>query len=268
MLAVVGSGVGAGASAIARNPAVAGATMAFLVALSYVSANALWYQPYFHEGAFFMTREARSESAAQQAPAPVPRPRPAEPNAAPEPDRSQTTGAVTVPDKPRAEPAPSSISRVQTVLADLDLYDGPVDGLMGPQTHAAIKDYQRVVGLETSGRIDDALLRQLGLIEARKQAAPEPTPRPERADAVSDVIQTASTATVRQSATGGASDGAVKQVQAGLRAFGNDGIEADGVMGADTRAAIREFQSLFGLPVTGEPDAALLAKMKEIGLTN
>ena len=34
------------------------------------------------------------------------------------------------------------------------------------------------------------------------------------------------------------------------------------------RAAIREFQSLFGLPVTGEPDEKLYAKMREIGLTN
>ena len=38
-------------------------------------------------------------------------------------------------------------------------------------------------------------------------------------------------------------------------------------MGGATRRAIEEFQSLFGLPVTGEPDPTLLAKMAEIGLT-
>jgi peptidoglycan hydrolase-like protein with peptidoglycan-binding domain len=53
-----------------------------------------------------------------------------------------------------------------------------------------------------------------------------------------------------------------------LKAFGNDGMEVDGVMGSKTKSAIREFQSLFGLPVTGEPDEALYAKMREIGLTN
>ena len=58
------------------------------------------------------------------------------------------------------------------------------------------------------------------------------------------------------------------KIQAGLKAFGNDGIEIDGVIGARTKAAIREFQALFGLPETGEPDPAVYAKMREIGLTN
>ena len=40
-----------------RNPALAGGATAFLVALSFVSANALWYQPYAHSGAFFATRD-------------------------------------------------------------------------------------------------------------------------------------------------------------------------------------------------------------------
>ncbi len=43
---------------------------------------------------------------------------------------------------------------------------------------------------------------------------------------------------------------------------------ADGVVGARTKAAIKEFQSLFGLPATGEPDEAVYVKMREIGLTN
>jgi peptidoglycan hydrolase-like protein with peptidoglycan-binding domain len=68
------------------------------------------------------------------------------------------------------------------------------------------------------------------------------------------------------SAQGG--DSRIVKIQAGLKAFGNDGIELDGVVGARTTAAIREFQSLFGLPETGAPDEAVYAKMREIGLTN
>jgi peptidoglycan hydrolase-like protein with peptidoglycan-binding domain len=60
----------------------------------------------------------------------------------------------------------------------------------------------------------------------------------------------------------------IARIQAGLRAFGNDGIDIDGVNGSRTRSAVKEFQSLFGLPETGEPDEATYAKMKEIGLTN
>ena len=61
-------------------------------------------------------------------------------------------------------------------------------------------------------------------------------------------------------------DERIAKVQAGLKEFGNDAIEIDGVMGARTEAAIREFQSLFGLAETGEADQAVYAKMKEIGL--
>ena len=57
-------------------------------------------------------------------------------------------------------------------------------------------------------------------------------------------------------------------VRPSARAFGNDDMEVDGILGARTRAAINEFQALFGLPETGEPDEAVYAKMREIGLTN
>jgi peptidoglycan hydrolase-like protein with peptidoglycan-binding domain len=40
------------------------------------------------------------------------------------------------------------------------------------------------------------------------------------------------------------------------------------MVGTKTRNAIKEFQSLFGLAVTGEPDEELYAKMREIGLTS
>ena len=60
----------------------------------------------------------------------------------------------------------------------------------------------------------------------------------------------------------------IGKIQAGLKAFGNEGIEADGRMGTKTRAGIKEFQALFGLPETGEPDEAVYVKMREIGLTD
>ncbi|RWF30335.1 MAG: peptidoglycan-binding protein, partial [Mesorhizobium sp.] len=41
---------------ISRNPVLVGGSTAFLVTLFYVSANALWYQPFPHAGAFFATR--------------------------------------------------------------------------------------------------------------------------------------------------------------------------------------------------------------------
>lgn len=243
---------------IARNPAIAGGTTAFLVSLCFVSANALWYQPHFYDGAFFATRHMAKAGATHATPAVI------RPSARPEPqpDR-EITGAVQTSPSLRVEREGAGsegnikLQGVQSALADLGLYGGTVDGLNGPQTKSAIANYQRILGIEASGEVDENLLRHLGLDEAAQ--VPPPTPRPTKVAAVASAPDT-DRASVGKSET--------KKIQAGLKAFGNDGIEVDGVAGADTHAALREFQSLFGLPVTGEPNGQVLAKMKDIGLVN
>lgn len=229
-------------TAIVRNPILVGGTTAFLVALSYVSANALWYQPHFHAGAFFSTRDN-----AYVGP-PVPD------------DHADETGETTIHIQrgpSAAAPAPSGdpvVKQVQSVLHELNFYDGGVDGLTGPATRKAIEIYRKTVGLPVNGDIDQQLIEHLGAATATAAIPkqPVPTPRPGAVGA----------------AQAGPGDPRVVKIQAGLKAFGNDGIEIDGVVGTRTQLAIREFQSLFGLPVTGEPDETLYKKMREIGLTN
>ncbi|MEP4422933.1 MAG: peptidoglycan-binding protein, partial [Nitratireductor sp.] len=41
---------------VVRNPILVGGVTAFVVALGYVSANALWYQPYQHPRPLMQTR--------------------------------------------------------------------------------------------------------------------------------------------------------------------------------------------------------------------
>jgi peptidoglycan hydrolase-like protein with peptidoglycan-binding domain len=260
--------------AILARPALVGGTTAFLVATAFVSANALWYQPYQHTGAFFTTRALIQREPVAE-PSPQPRPaaarvdtRPADPQPATQP-APETTSSL-----PAGDP---QVARVQQILKKLELYAGDVDGLTGPQTSGAVEHYQRLVGMTPNGRVDEALLRQLGIGEQTQTAgaapaadagkslvekvavaipASVPVPRPRPADEAK-AVQPAEKA----------SDPTIVRIQAGLKAFGNDGIELDGVVGARTRSAIKEFQSLFGLKVTGEPDAAVYAKMREIGLT-
>jgi peptidoglycan hydrolase-like protein with peptidoglycan-binding domain len=88
---------------------------------------------------------------------------------------------------------------------------------------------------------------------------PRPAPRPGDTSAVPVSVPAASAP---------APDARIIKIQAGLKAFGIDVMQLDGVVGARTKAAIKEFQSLFGLPETGEPDEVVYAKMREIGLTN
>ncbi len=257
-------GISNAGAVIARNPVGAGATTAFLVSLTFVSANALFYQPQMHPSAFVSTRTPAAFATPDVVPAPE---RVPQPSAAPREEIETILEEQAVRNTPSHEATGSipevvddvTIRDVQTVLNDLGLYDGAIDGMVGPQTHTAIESYRRIVGLEPGTGIDAALLRQLGLkeqIEPVAEMVPQPAPR---ASEPADDVQVASSADA---------DPLVRHIQAGLKAFGNDGVEIDGVMGEETRKAIRDFQSLFGLPVTGEPDEELRAKMLEIGLIN
>ena len=137
---------------------VGGAT-AFIVALSYVSANALWYQPHFHSGAFFATRDNSYVGP-------------------PDPDASETTikierqSAVVMP-KPKPDPV---VEQVQAILQSMNLYAGDVDGIDGPNTRKAIEAYRKTMGMEASGGIDDALLEQLGAGDTTAGIKPKPRP--------------------------------------------------------------------------------------------
>jgi peptidoglycan hydrolase-like protein with peptidoglycan-binding domain len=55
------------------------------------------------------------------------------------------------------------VSNVQRALADKGFYRGPVDGLLGPQTREALRDFQRAHQLPVTGRLDEETTRQLGV---------------------------------------------------------------------------------------------------------
>lgn len=229
---------------ISRNPVLVGGSTAFLVTLFYVSANALWYQPFPHTGAFFATRSIEN----------FPR------NVSNEPET--TINIVRQAPAIKSDPV---VQEVQGILKDLNFYAGTVDGVTGPATRKAIQAYQSKVGLPATGEIDNALLDQLGSRQTTS-AIPHPAPRPDSAAAAPASAPVP--IPVSAPANGAAPDARIIKIQAGLKAFGNDDMQLDGKVGARTKAAIKEFQALFGLPETGEPDQAVYVKMREIGLTN
>lgn len=243
---------------ISRNPMAVGGSTAFLVSLFYVSANALWYQPHAHTSAFFATREF-SRPVDDETTAPT------EPETTIHIERpTEAQPAV----RPKGDPV---VEQVQGVLKTLNFYDGTVDGLSGPATTKAIEAYQRKMGMVASGQIDVELLSQLGTTPTTagipSASAPAPRPRPAAQPVkTAPAIQQVSVSAPQPSSA--AISQRTARIQQGLKAFGNEGIDVDGVVGGRTKAAILEFQSLFGLPETGEPDEAVYVKMKEIGLTN
>ncbi len=259
---LLAAGLAATGRAVAERPVGVGGVTAFAVTFAFVAANALWYQPHHHRGAFFETRQisprapmepidvTRLEIMPQpssqeqvELPAQVLRPQPmTEDLVAPGPETAAPS--LTPPDARKAV-----VAEVQRVLAELKLYQGAIDGLTGPQTDQAVQIYRERLGLASDGGIDGVLLAHLGAQAADRTGR-----------AATDQMQTASAPS--------SGDERVLRIQAGLRAFGNQGIDLDGRIGPQTVSAITEFQSLFGLPETGAPDDATYAKMKEIGLTD
>ena len=60
-------------------------------------------------------------------------------------------------------PPDQVIANVQSALQQQGYYQGEVDGLLGPQTRAAIADYQRATGLAETAAIDQPTLESLGM---------------------------------------------------------------------------------------------------------
>ncbi|NJL36162.1 MAG: glucose-6-phosphate dehydrogenase assembly protein OpcA [Leptolyngbyaceae cyanobacterium RM2_2_4] len=60
----------------------------------------------------------------------------------------------------------------QQLLAALGFYDGPIDGIHGPQTKSAITEAQKIYGLRVTGRVDSETLAQL-----REEFAKQPAER-------------------------------------------------------------------------------------------
>ena len=55
------------------------------------------------------------------------------------------------------------IENVQLALRDEGYYPGAIDGLIGPQTRAALADFQRDHGLVVTEAVDEPTLVTLGL---------------------------------------------------------------------------------------------------------
>ena len=64
------------------------------------------------------------------------------------------------PTTPAVTPS-ASVKKLQQELGQLNYYEGPVDGIMGPQTTAAIQALQRQAGLPQTGTMNAATQKAL-----------------------------------------------------------------------------------------------------------
>jgi Putative peptidoglycan binding domain len=63
---------------------------------------------------------------------------------------------------PQEDPA-QVVANVQSALQQQGYYQGDIDGILGPQTRAALAEYQSAQGIEPTGVVDEPTLETLGM---------------------------------------------------------------------------------------------------------
>jgi peptidoglycan hydrolase-like protein with peptidoglycan-binding domain len=138
------------------------------------------------------------------------------------PSASPPTSAST-PLKPA-----NDVAAAQQRLKDRGYYSGPIDGVIGPDTEAAVRAYQRNQRLSVTGKLDSQTVR--ALLNETSTAAARTVPNTEPAMDISSA-------------------------QRRLKDRGYYSGPIDGVVGAATESALRAYQRDRGLKVTGRLDS-------------
>ncbi len=141
---------------------------------------------------------------------------------------------------PAAKPDPL-IKQLQSGLTSLGYYDGTIDGLNGPQTRAAIKRYETDNELSARGKPTAELLDHIKFNQRIRDAVKQPE-------------QTEN--------TGGSER--IRLVQTGLSELGYTPGPVDGVLGEQTKQAIRTFEQDRRLEVTGRVSDGLIRELQAI----
>ncbi len=219
------------------------ATIAILV-------NVLFMQAGPHPAPMF-----KATSVAVKAPAPetpvVPRPRPVV-------EQQPTTASPPKPPAPARTPG-EIITDIQRELARRGYYEGTIDGLYGPRTDAAIRDFEQAASLKPSTEPNEALVQAISRAPAKASktaAAPGPAAAPVPAAARppvpvrNDVVPERPVPSRR-----------VVALQRALAEYGYGQLKPSGLVDADTQAAIEKFERERRLPVTGQPSDRVMREL-------
>jgi peptidoglycan hydrolase-like protein with peptidoglycan-binding domain len=189
-------------------------------ATAMILVNALFLQSGPHPAPIFANRPPPpvSRHSLTTADAALRRPRPAD---------------VTAP-APSARPRGQVLADIQRELSRRGFYDGAVDGIYGPKTDAAIRDFEQVAGLRASAEPNEPLLQSI--VQSPVKAKPAAAPVVRNNDPIANLL---------------AADPRVMAVQRALSSYGYGQIKPTGAYDPQTRAAIETFERERKLPITG-----------------
>jgi peptidoglycan hydrolase-like protein with peptidoglycan-binding domain len=147
------------------------------------------------------------------------------------------------------------ITDIQRELARRGYYDGTVDGLYGPKTDAAIRDFEQAAGLRPSTEANEALLQAIVRAPAKLAkgiTGATPAPRPplpvrNGTDAArnNDVVR-------NDVPERPAPSKRVIALQRALADYGYGQLKPSGFIDAETQTAIEKFERERRLPITGQ----------------
>jgi peptidoglycan hydrolase-like protein with peptidoglycan-binding domain len=140
-----------------------------------------------------------------------------------------------------------TLAEIQRELGRRGFYDGPIDGMHGPKTDSAIRDFEQAAGLKPGAQQNEALLQAIVKSSPELARLPRPpAPVPPRNDAIADLLVPGKR---------------VMAVQRALAQFGYGQIKPTGIVDAETRSAIEKFERDHKLPVTGQPSDRLAREL-------
>lgn len=171
-----------------RAPLASTGVFALVTMSALAGSNALYFQTGVHPSPFFATDRSVPYAVT---PATAPVPAPAEMREQAEVDAQQqavvslpavspqTTGSVAPPAIPDQPVGNAEVFAVQKKLAELQLFDGKVDGYYGPMTARAIRAFEERNGFAPQGALSAGIVAAiLNANAAGRVATPAPAPQP------------------------------------------------------------------------------------------
>jgi hypothetical protein len=141
------------------------------------------------------------------------------------------------------KPSEYMIRQTQMGLAQLGYNVKTIDGKAGKATHAAIRQFQKDIGIKADGKPNADIL---ALLEGYRGLTGPTTPEKMHGEEIPSYAETV----------------LVKEIQTGLFEMGYDPGSVDGQKSTLTIDAIRQFQQANALPVDGKPSEALLKNLE------
>jgi peptidoglycan hydrolase-like protein with peptidoglycan-binding domain len=129
-------------------------------------------------------------------------------------------------------PRSDTVAEIQRELTRHGFYDGPTDGVYGPKTDTAIRDFEQAAGLRPSAEPNDTLLASI----TRSAIKAQPITI-QRTDPIAALL---------------APSPRIVGVQRALTDFGYGPLKPTGLYDTETRSAIERFEKARRRPVTGQ----------------